>query len=92
MNVMSVISSLRRERGELLDDRVEDGLVVVDEVHLVDAHDEVRDAAAASDERVAARLLDDALARVDEHDRQVGGRGARDHVARVLHVARACRR
>ena len=34
------------------------------------------------------RLLDDAVARVDEHDREVGGRGARDHVARVLHVAR----
>ena len=28
----------------------------------------------------------DALARVDEDDRQVGGRGARDHVARVLDV------
>ena len=30
----------------------------------------------------------DALARVDEDHRDVGGRGARDHVARVLHVAR----
>ena len=35
-----------------------------------------------------AGLLADALARVDEHDREVGGRGARDHVARVLLVAR----
>jgi hypothetical protein len=36
---------------------------------------------------VAARLLDHALAGVDEHDGQVGGRGAGDHVARVLDVA-----
>ena len=28
----------------------------------------------------------DALARVDQHDRQIGGRGAGDHVARVLLV------
>ena len=28
------------------------------------------------------------VARVDEHEREVGGRGAGDHVARVLHVAR----
>ena len=62
-------------------------LVAVDEVHLVDRHDEVRDAEQRGDERVAARLLDDAVARVDEHDREVGGRGAGDHVARVLHVA-----
>ena len=31
---------------------------------------------------------DDALARVDQDDREVGGRGAGDHVARVLLVAR----
>ncbi len=37
---------------------------------------------------MAAGLLADALARVDQHDRQVGGRGAGDHVARVLLVAR----
>ena len=40
------------------------------------------------DVRVAARLLDDAVARVDEDDREVRRRGAGDHVARVLHVAR----
>ena len=36
---------------------------------------------------MAPRLLDDALPCVEEHDGDVGGRGARDHVARVLHVA-----
>jgi hypothetical protein len=35
---------------------------------------------------VAARLLDHALARVEQDDRDVGGRGAGDHVARVLDV------
>ena len=33
-----------------------------------------------------ARLLDDALARVEQDHGDVGGRGAGDHVARVLHV------
>ena len=32
-------------------------------------------------------LFVDQLAAVDEHDRDVRGRGAGDHVARVLHVA-----
>ena len=60
---------------------------IVDQVHLVDADDDVRDAQQRGDVGVAPGLLDDALARVDEDDRQVGGRGAGDHVARVLHVA-----
>ena len=35
---------------------------------------------------MARGLLDHALAGVDEDQREVGGRRARDHVARVLHV------
>ena len=35
---------------------------------------------------MAARLLEHALPCVDEHEREVGGGRARDHVARVLHV------
>ncbi len=66
---------------------MEPGLVEVDEVHLVDGEDDVRDPEERGDEGVPPRLLDDALARVDEHDRDVRGRGARDHVARVLDVA-----
>ena len=34
-----------------------------------------------------SRLLDDAVAGVDQHDREVGGRRAGDHVARVADVA-----
>ena len=89
---MSRTSQAAGEVRELAHDRVEDLLVVVDEVHLVDGDDEVRDAQQRGDEGVALGLLEHALARVDEDHREVGGRGAGDHVARVLHVARACRR
>src|SRR3712207_8955782 len=47
--------------------------------HLVHADDEVRDAQERREERVAARLLDDPVARVDEDQRHVGGRRAGDH-------------
>ena len=37
---------------------------------------------------VALRLRQHALARIDQHDRQIGRTRARDHVARVLLVSR----
>ena len=77
------------ELGELVADRLEAVGVVVDEVHLVDADHEVRHAEQRHQQAVPAGLLDDAVAGVDEHDRQVGGRRAGDRVARVLHVAGA---
>ncbi len=40
---------------------------------------------------VPARLLGEAVPGVDEHQAQVGGGGAGDHVAGVLHVARGVR-
>ena len=46
------------------------------------------DAQERDEERVAARLRDDACAGVDEDDGQVGRGAARNHVARVLLVAR----
>src|SRR5438093_686171 len=72
--------------AELALDGLEDGLVVVDEVHLVDAQHEVGHAEQRREERVPARLFDDALAGVDEYQREIGRRRARHHVARVLHV------
>jgi hypothetical protein len=63
-------------------------LVEVDEIHLVHCEDDVRDAEQRHDQRVAARLLDHALACVEQHDGDIGRRGAGDHVARVLHVPR----
>ena len=76
-----------RPVGEVVDDVLEHGLVVFDEVHLVDAYDDVRDPQQRGDVGVPAGLLAHALAGIDEDDRQVRCRGARDHVARVLLVA-----
>jgi hypothetical protein len=78
---------LGRPARELSRDVLEDVLVEVDEVHLVDAHHEVRDAEQRGDESVPTRLLEHTLARVQEDQREVGRRRARDHVARVLLVA-----
>ena len=87
MNVTSEISSRAANRIEVLDDPREHPLVEVDQVHLVHAHHEMRDAQQRADERMAPGLREHPLARVDQHDRQIGGRGAGDHVARVLLVA-----
>jgi hypothetical protein len=76
----------RAELAELLLDLLEPQLRVADQVHLVDAHDQVPDPEQRRDERVPAGLLDHALAGVDQEHRDVGGRGARDHVARVALV------
>ena len=62
-------------------------LAPVDEIHLVHADDEVGDAQHRSEAGVAAALFGDSIARVHQHDGEVRGGCARDHVARVLHVA-----
>jgi hypothetical protein len=59
---------------------------VVDQVHLVDGQHDVADPEQRDQIAVAARLRQHALARVDQDHRQIGGRGAGDHVARVLLV------
>ena len=46
------------------------------------------DAEQRSDEAVPVRLLHHAVSGVDEDDGEVGSGSSRDHVARVLHVAR----
>jgi hypothetical protein len=76
------------EASEFGLDLLETVLRPTDEIHLVDAHHQVGDAQQRCQEGVPAGLLEDALAGVDEHQRQVGGRGAGDHVARVLDVPR----
>jgi hypothetical protein len=77
----------RRPLEHLAHDRVERLLGVPREVHLVHAHDDVADPEQLGDRDVAARLLGHPAARVDEDQREVGGRRAGDHVARVLRVA-----
>ena len=61
-------------------------LAPIHQVHFVDGDDEVRDAEQRGDVSVAACLLDDARARVHQHDGEVRRRSARNHVARVLDV------
>jgi hypothetical protein len=56
-------------------------------VHLVDDHRHLADAQQMQEEAVEARLLLDALAGVDQHQRGVGARRARDHVLDELAVA-----
>ena len=81
----------RREAVEVLHDLIKHALLVIDEVHLVHTHDHVRDREQRAYERVPLGLRDDALAGVNQHDRQVRCGGARDHVAGVLLVARRIR-
>ena len=75
------------EGGELLADGLEDVAVVVDQVHLVDAQQQVGHPEQRGQEGVPTGLLDDPLAGVDQHDGQVGRRVPGDHVAGVLDVA-----
>ena len=77
---------------ELGADVVEDVAVELDQVHLVDGEHEGRDPQQLGDPGVPVRLRAEAVPRVHEQDRDIGGRGAGRHVARVLLVARACRR
>ena len=77
---------LRGEAVEVGHDPVEDLLRPVDEIHLVDRQHHMTDAQQPCHCRVPARLLDHAVACVDQHDCHLGGRGAGDHVARVLLV------
>ena len=74
--------------GEVVADAVEHAAIEVEQVHLVDGQDEVRDAEQVRDARVAPRLLAHAVPGVDEQDGDVGRRRAGRHVARVLLVAR----
>jgi hypothetical protein len=58
----------------------------VDEIHLVHRDDEVRDAEQRGDARVAAALFNDTQAGIQEDDREICRRSARDHVPRVLNM------
>ena len=61
-----------------------DRLAEVDEVDLVDREHDVAHAKQRNDDRMAMRLREQPLARVDQHDREVGVGGAGRHVAREL--------
>src|SRR4051812_32122456 len=82
-------ADVRSELADLPHGIVERLLGVADEVHLVDGHDHVANPQQRGDRGVAAALLGQPRAGVDEQQREVRGGGAGDHVARVLLVAGA---
>ena len=67
---------------------IEDLLVEAHEVHLVHGEHDVLDAEERDEERVAARLCDDALARIHEDDGEIGCGAACNHVACILLMSR----
>jgi hypothetical protein len=97
-----VVTLERRQRNErdvvepdaagevavLVLDRREHLVRVVHQVHLVDRHDHTLDAEQRHQEAVAAGLGEHPFAGIDQDHRDIGGRRARHHVARVLLVAR----
>ena len=76
------------EVGVLGDDRLELGLVPVQQVHLVDQHADLADAEHGEDVAVALGVLPHALFGVDHEQRGLRPRRAGDHVLEELHVAR----
>ena len=69
------------------DDRLECRLRVVHQIHFIDRQHDALDAEQMSEVAVPPRLRQHAFARIDENDRQIRSRSARDHVAGVLLVA-----
>ena len=92
-----------RQRGERLDadgvgkggifghDLVKTGLIIIDQIHLVDRQHDVADANQLAQIGMPPRLHQHALARIDQDHGEIGGRGAGDHVARILLMAGAVR-
>ena len=68
-------------------DALELALFPVDHIHFVDDNDDIANAEERDDLTVAPCLGEKTLARVDEQNRQVGGRGTNRHVAGVLLMA-----
>ena len=68
-------------------DLAKDALAVIDEVDLVDREHDVAHAEQRNDDRMAMRLREQALARVDQHDREIGVGRASRHVAGELLMA-----
>ncbi len=79
----------QRQLAEVGLDGAELLLRPVDEIHLVDGEHDALHADDVEDGGVAARLALHAVTCVDQHDGDVGVRGAGRHVARVLLVAGA---
>ena len=82
-----VESDARREIAVLRGDGTEWRLRILDEIHLVDRHQNLPDAEQRHQVAVPARLRERALAGIDDQHGYVGRRSPGDHVAGVLLVA-----
>jgi hypothetical protein len=69
-------------------DPAKDRLAEVDKIDLVDREHDVAHAKQRDDDRMALGLCEQPLARVDQHDREVGVGRAGSHIAGILLVAR----
>ncbi len=78
----------RGEAGKTRRDLLEHHAVEADEIDLVHRQHDVADAEQAGDDRVAMRLAQQPLARVDQQHRELGVRRAGRHVAGILLMAR----
>jgi hypothetical protein len=81
-------AEIRDEAAVFLLDLAKTLLRVIDQVHLVHGKHDVTNPDEGHQEGVSFRLGENALACIDQHDRHIRRRGAGDHVARVLLVAR----
>ena len=70
-------------------DLVEGVLAVIDKIHLVHRQHQMLDAEQMREIAVPPRLDEHTLARIDKDNRQISGRGARDHIARILLMTRS---
>ena len=84
----SIDWKLRQKSPEIRFDVVENFLLVVDQVHLVDRDDDVRQPEQRRDVRMPPRLRQQPFPRIHQHDGQLRSGRAGHHVARVLLVAR----
>ena len=77
---------MRKELAELRLDSAKNIRIVAHQIHLVHRDREVRNPEERSDVGMPARLSQHSVARVDQYDRQFGGRRSGRHVARILLV------
>ena len=61
----------------------------INQVHLVDSHQDMRYAEQRRNIAVTHGLLQHAVARIDEDDAQIGSAGTRHHVAGILNMSRS---
>ena len=77
-----------RERNEVRADGFKYIARIINQIHFVDRQHDVANPQQRGDDGMPPRLGLQALAGIDQNDRQIGRAGTGDHVARVLLVTR----